>query len=707
MLKSKIFCILIFILIFNAGSIFSEEKKTNPNLPKIIARHYEREKELIFASGDVEVHYQDIQINADRIEYNQTTDDLLAEGNVTIQMPNQVISGEKLFFNLASRQGKIINALGMIQPSIFYQAKSIDKEEEELYKFSHASFTSCTQPTPRWKFTSREGKLKREEYIEMKNSIFWIKNVPIFYIPYLRYPFKRRSTGFLIPQIGYSAYKGYFISQGFFWAIKRNLDATFNLDYYTLQGIAGGLEFRYIFSEGTTGNLNLYYLKYKQKSDRDYLFRFKHNQSLKYDFKLIADVDLQSSLHFLKEFDNNFNRATISNLKSQVYLSKSWSYLNFNLRADRLETYFSKLDKSNIVSHLPQVQLNLTRKKIFFPLYFSFDSTYDNVRRMDITGKDYSANRFDFYPTLSIPFSSIPWLSVNTSFSTRQTYYSQSYDPETKTYMDQPIHRQFYQTRLDLIGPTFYRIYYGPGNSILQKVKHIIEPKISYQYSSKIKNLNQIPRFDYSDVPRYHQLSYSLTNRIFIKKKETPVEIITFEIGQTFYFEPEEVIQLKNVKVNGKTPQFSDINSSLRINPSSKYSADIRLFYNPYYKKLSLASIIANLGAPQDNWFIRVSWNMRDDPYRKSLWNRNQMRFYSGIKIPRLSIEAHGEIDYDFFTRKTQYSALSLTYHYQCLDFKGEIKIFNFRDKPDTQFRFSIGLGNIGSATDFLGGTGF
>ena len=49
----------------------------------------------------------------------------------------------------------------------------------------------------------------------------------------------------------------------------------------------------------------------------------------------------------------------------------------------------------------------------------------------------------------------------------------------------------------------------------------------------------------------------------------------------------------------------------------------------------------------------------------------------------------------------------SAVYHYQCLDFKFEFKVFYFRAKPETQFKFSLGLGNIGKTTDFLGGMEF
>ncbi|MCP2604838.1 LPS-assembly protein LptD [Candidatus Aminicenantes bacterium AH-873-B07] len=705
-----IFCFILFFLI---NISFTQETKQNPDTPKIIAKLWERQGKILYFSGEVEVHYEDIIIYADYIEYNEDTQDLIAEGNVSIHMPDQVISGKKIIFNIRTRQGEIVDAYGMIQPTTFYQAKKLSKIGEDLYQFDRATLTTCIQPVPRWKFSCSQGKLKRDEYLELKNSVLWIKKFPVFYIPYLKYPLKKRSTGFLAPELGYSAYKGYIASEAFFWAIKRNLDATFNFDYFSEQGIGSGLEFRYIFPNNTRGNLNFYFFKYlyKPEYNYDYVLRFQHNQTLFYDFKLVANIDHQSSLYFLKEFDNNFNRATISTYISQAYLFKNWTNLNFYLRADRYVTYFSRVDRSLVIYHFPQLNLNLLRTKLIEPLYFSFSTSFDRVYRG--YGKTtYGINRFRFNPSLSIPFSKIPWLSLNAVFSLRQIYYlnyRRKVDSKIFKLSDEPISKRYYVIRFDLLGPTFYRIYYGPENTSFEKFKHIIEPQISYQYSVKYETSKRWLLFDYYDYPAYHQLRYSLTNRLLIKKGETPFEILTWTIGQTYYFNPKEVLHMRYFKINGETPHFSDIYSSLRIRATAKYSLDFNLSYNYYYRKLSGMSLIANLGVPEDNLFIRLSWFQRKILYVSEYHfaNYNQIRVYTGFKIPKIGIESSFEVDHDFIQKKTLYAAFSVIYHYQCIDFKGEVKIFNFREKPDIQFRFSIGFGNIGRVADFLGGIGF
>jgi hypothetical protein len=84
--------------------------------------------------------------------------------------------------------------------------------------------------------------------------------------------------------------------------------------------------------------------------------------------------------------------------------------------------------------------------------------------------------------------------------------------------------------------------------------------------------------------------------------------------------------------------------------------------------------------------------------------DRHQISASAGLKIPKWPIEVMGDIDFNLKEKKLLYTAVSAVYHYQCLDFTFEAKVFYFRVKPEAQFNFSLGLGNIGKTTDFLGG---
>ncbi len=234
--------ILVGFLFFGTTLLSQQKKQTKLQEPpakqapakqasadlKIVAQTQEKHKEKIFASGNVEVHYKEIKLFADKVEVNTQTKDVSAEGNVSIQTPGEVISAEKIFFNLESSQGKLDEVMGMMQPTIFYEAKSVVRKTDSVYSLEKARLTSCVQPVPRWNFSCAKANFKKNDYVEMWSAVFSIKKIPVFYWPYLRYPLnKERATGFLMPQLGYSGSKGFIYEQSFYWVLRQNIAAAY------------------------------------------------------------------------------------------------------------------------------------------------------------------------------------------------------------------------------------------------------------------------------------------------------------------------------------------------------------------------------------------------------------------------------------------------------------------------------------------------
>jgi len=705
--------VLLLLTLAAHSSASSQETATGPEAPiTVLARTWEKTKDRIFAQGDVEVHYKDLKLFADQVEVNTETKDVFASGNVVIQSPDQVISADKAFYNLDSREHTLEHAYGMIQPDIFYRAETIQGQGRDTFNLTKARLTSCTQPTPRWNFSCSRANLKRNDYVEMWNSVFRIKKIPVFYMPYFRYPLNReRSTGFLMPQIGYTGIKGFSFSESFYWAMARNMDATFNVDYYSQKGIGGGLEFRYLLSGGTGGEARLYYFFFKPdpdgtKSPNAYALRLNHNQPLAAGFRLVANVDYQTSFDFLREFDNNFKRASISNYRSEVYISRAWSYYNFSLRASRFETYFQRVGNSIMTYYLPQVSLNSFKIKLFPLLYFSFGSSltswkYGWQNQFD-SGKENHYDSVSFSPELSLPFSKIPWLTVNSSLTSNFVYYAQSYAPNTREIVSEPIFNSNYVLNVECTGPVFYRIFQSAGGTT--KVKHLIEPFINYRYDSPVSESDRI--ITAYGFFRYHQLTYGLTNRVLVKT-DMPRDVFTWGVSQTYYISPEDSPQ-SIYKWEGEVPDRSDISSYMRFYPGRKYSLDVSTGYSTYSRAFSYLRLGASINSYADPFFLSVSWYRSMNPwYKDVLGDRQQVSIVSRFEIPRLQLEALGEFDYNIQERKLLYSGVSLVYHYQCLDFKADVRVFYYRETPEAQYRFSIGLGNIGKTTDFMGGLGF
>ncbi len=716
-LDGKIFSPLFFFSSWSKDNGEQSQEAEESDLPRVIARRYERDKDRIFASGEVEVRYKNIRLFADRVEINTANKDVLAEGNVVLHLPEETISASRLFLNLETREGKLQEVAGMIQPTLFYQAASIERLSDAVYHFGKSNLTTCTQPTPRWRFSCGQANFKKDDYIEMWHAVLAVKNIPVLYLPYFRYPLNReRATGFLMPKVGYNGVKGFTLSQSFYWAIARNMDATFTLDYYSARGIGGGLEYRYLFPAGTGGELRLYSFSFKKdpqtgiKPENAYLLRLNHNQPLPFGFNLVANVDYQTSFNFLREFDNNYRRALVTNRTSQVFLSRSWSHYNLSLQVSRFDTYFAQIDRSIIKKTLPQVSFNSFRTRLApnLPLFFEYSASFQSWEYgwdSDYqTGRQKRTEVIAFSPSLSLPFASIPWLVINTSAGANLIYYTKSYAPNTRRVIDEPLLLKNISLSLGSTGPILYRIYEGGKLLGDVRVKHLIEPFVQFSYDSPTSlGERVITAADY--FIRSFQVAYGLTNRILIKQDDMPREVFTWGLGQTYYFRPEESPLSPYRTASGELPHFSDIGSYVRFYPLRRASLDFSASYNTYWKKLASVRLQANLNSAADPFFLSVNWFKSINPwYRDVLWDRHQVGLTTRIRLPGFPLEALGDVSFNLVDRRLLYAGLSAVYNYQCLDFKFDLQVFQFRAKPEVQFKFSIGFGHVGKTTDFLSG---
>ncbi|OGD14680.1 MAG: hypothetical protein A2W20_08250 [Candidatus Aminicenantes bacterium RBG_16_66_30] len=685
---------------------------------RIVARSQERTKDRVFAAGDVEVRSGDILLFADRVEYNLESKDVIAEGNVVVQSGAEVIRAERILFNLETGRGTIEKASGMLPPSVLFEAETLERKQTDLYSLKKGRITACTQPNPRWSFGVSRANIRTDDHVEMWDAVVRIKGVPLFYTPYMRYPLKDRATGFLMPRIGFGGEKGLSLSQGFYWAIASNMDATLGVDLYSKRGTGAGLEYRYLFPGGTKGDLNLYYFVYKRdasgaKPASSSIVRINHTQALPWGFTLVANIDYQTSYSFLREFDENYQRAVVYNRTSQAYLSRSWRRFNMSARVSRFETYFSQIDDANVTTALPQVNFSVFKTKIAGPLYFSLATSFARSqygwKSEYEAGTERRSSRVAVSPTVTLPFASIPWLTATTSVTANVSYYGESLDPVTGAIVGEDLFTGNLVAAVEIVGPVFARVFYGRDGRA--RLKNIVEPFVNYSFDSPTRYADRIVT-SYGFF-RYHQMSYGVTSRFLFKAGERAVEVFSLGLGQTYYFSPEDG-PLSRFPVDGKPPRFSEITGTVRFYPQARFSFDASAAYNPYYKNLSSLRLSATAGSKDGGDFLTVSWfRSRNswiagvDPELIALYNRDQIGAHGGLRLPGLDLDLELAADYNIKERKLLYTGARAVYHYQCVDFLIDVGAYYFRETPDLQVRFSLGLGVIGKTLGFLSGAGF
>ena len=161
MSKNKAVILFLFSFLITENYLLSQEESTFI----ILAEYKEKINEIIYANGNVEIHYKDIILSADWAELNTETKDVYARGNVSLHLPDEFITAEEIRMNLDSSEGELKKGFGRVQPTFSYEAEEIKRKNENVYSFRKASITSCTQPNPRWKFTCSKANFKKEDYI--------------------------------------------------------------------------------------------------------------------------------------------------------------------------------------------------------------------------------------------------------------------------------------------------------------------------------------------------------------------------------------------------------------------------------------------------------------------------------------------------------------------------------------------------------------
>jgi LPS-assembly protein len=690
-----------------------------PTEVRIVAARQERSGDRVYAAGEVEIHCGEFLLFADRIEYDLGTKDLLAEGDVVVQSGGDVLRAERIVYNLGTGLGTIEKASGLVPPSILFEAATLERKGDTLYGLRRARLTACTQPNPRWSFSLARADLRKGEYIAMRGAVVRVKSVPVLYLPYLRYPLKDRATGFLAPRIGFGGEKGFTFSQSFYWAMAPNMDATVGVDFFLARGTGAGLQFRYLLPGGTKGDLDLYYFLFKKEPGaanraRSSIVRLGQTIGLPFGFTLVANIDYQSSYAFLRDYDNNFQRALSYNRTYQVFLSRSWRRFNLSAQVSRFETYFSQLDDSNISTALPQITFNVFKTRLLAPVFFSLTTSYARWQygwksEYD-AGTERRSSRLTLSPALSLPFTSIPWLTATTTVTANLNFYGQSLDPATGGIVDEPLFTRNVVAALEVVGPVFIRLFYGRDGR--PRLKNIIEPYLTYKYDSPTNDVDRIVS-SYGFF-RYHQLSYGVTGRFLFKARdERAVEVFSLSLGQTYYLSPEDG-PLSRFPVDGRVPRFSELTGTLRFYPQARFSLDAAAAYNPYYGNLSSLRLGATAGSKAEGDFLTVSWfKSRNawitgiDPALLAIYDRAQVGAFGGVRLPGIGVDLQVEADYNIKDGKLLYTGGQLTYHYQCLDVLVDVRAFYYRVPADVQVRFSLGLGAIGKTLDFLGGFGF
>ena len=222
---------------------------------------YDRDSGIATLTGHVEFWQGDRILLADKVTYDRNSNVVAASGSVVLLEPD----GRAVFSDYAEMSGGMKDGVLSGMSALLAEngrlvangARRIDARINELSRLVYTTCNLCKEdPTraPLWEIRARDAIQDIDnKRIEYHDALVDIYGLPVIWLPYFTHPdpSAKRSSGILIPLIGYTKHLGAFVSVPYYWVIDDQSDATFSPLIATGNGPALDFQYRRAFNNGT------------------------------------------------------------------------------------------------------------------------------------------------------------------------------------------------------------------------------------------------------------------------------------------------------------------------------------------------------------------------------------------------------------------------------------------------------------------------
>jgi hypothetical protein len=380
---------------------------------------------------------------------------------------------------------------------------------------------------------------------------------------------------------------------------------------------------------------------------------------------------------------------------------------------------------TQVYGSTPRVVASVAPRQLFSaPLYASMNSEYAYLPFRTISGdvvsRDDSLNRMDVTPTLRVPLSTLPFLSVNTSAAYRATYYTRQWDASAQQTLPGGYLRDYMALRSDIVGPVFTRIWDLPEDSFALRMKHVIEPAFTVDFTSAIDDYRRTPLLsDQSDVVvgGTTRVTYGLTNRLFYRGREVngargqTREFVTVGVQQTYYSNAEASqydLTYRSAQFGGRLVDLSPISLNVRVSPTASVDATARAEYDVSGGGLQVLTTGGNLN------FASATANLNYSRSRRSRTADADDYLSASTTLRFLQGRATGTygLSWDISRGHVISQSVMATYMAQCCGLQVEYQTYNVPVSTgvpigaDRRFNFGFVLAGLGTFSKFFGAFG-
>jgi len=763
------------------------------------AKRQEWAGDTLTLTGDVVVHYRDYILHADSVVYNRKTTELEADGNLQLSggpgdvLINATHGDMRLnmhtarFYDVSGSQGVRTMGHTVVYSTpnpLLFSGRVLLQTGEGNFKVIDGSITNCRLPHPDWRIIAHNIALDNDK-ASTSNAFFEFLGVPVFYLPYLDHPASEtgRSSGLLTPVVSVgSSIRGFTLGEQAYWVINRSMDMVVGAEYYSKRGWAPNGDFRYrgpgldhltarwnaLLDRGIkeeVGNTLAssaaapfdrlagpvgYELVNQGGVDVSLLGR----KDLSPATRVAGGVEYLSSYVYRLVFDDNYSQAISSEVSSEVVFTHNHDGRMPTVWLDRFQSFASTTNGNEVkILRLPMLRYDVLDRPLGgSPLYWGLGSSLGYLNRSEPFFHSRNVGRLDFYPHLSMPFTTGGWSFVP-EVALRDTAYTISQTPTLTGPFVVPqishsaLNRTDLEASADIRAPALERDFeLSHWHRVL---RHVIEPELTYNYVGGIgAKARDVLLFDTTDIATdVNEAGFSLTQRFYLRPTDkqpcktddekaaddsgaekpcanTQREWASWQIAQEYFIDPNFGGALISGRRNVFNATLDLMAPTFLTSPRNIAPVVSRIRFEAIDNlrvqwDLDYDSIVGRIAA--NNLFAGYSFGRTTLGIGHALLNAVDERASSGAAsvIKSQELQPFLEIGkpsgngfnlavnggYDFVQHEVQYAGVQADYNWNCCGLtvgyrRFELGTIGSTSRDETQWLYSFTLANFGAVGD-------
>ena len=545
-------------------------QELNTEKLQLVAKDVDTKNNIITATGDVVAYSPTYYLSSDKMIYDKDKEILELFDNVLIIKDNKIQTQSNYAF--VDMKNDIINQDPVFlmdnTSNIWSNSKEANKDKDVI-TLENSILSSCDCIDPIWSIRSSSSDYDTEAmWMNTYNPRLYVKNVPVFYLPYFGFPTDTtRRTGLLLPTMGYSSSEGFLYSQPIFIAPADDYDIELIPQIRTQRGYGSYANFRYADSPDSMLNVKTGYFKefdnYRSKEqlensehyglDIDYERKNIFAKNKEHQDGVFTSIRYLNDIEYITLKEEDDNLWTDKKVESKVnYFYNTPEYYGGVYGKYYVDA--SQKTNDNTLQELPQIQLHSYNKELFLEnLIYSIDTKAQNFTRKEgLNAKIYDIN---------VPIS----------------YTKNILDD----YMYVGVENRTILTQYDYSNSLYNNLRYEDGTLIQNRTSFIVGTDLLKPYSDYIHTLNLNASYDIPENLRKDGDLYNITVKENqpLKYDELSVfptlqeqKTIKLSLNQSIY-DKENLKQFINHKMSQSIlynsvdePKFQDLDNYVKIN---------------------------------------------------------------------------------------------------------------------------------------------